>query len=59
MDAGEFVTKLMFCRDELLGLDADEIGLAEIRSELIDCLTGVFGRTSWAGFGVISGALIG
>lgn len=38
-------SKLMFCKEELLGLDADEIGLAEIRSEFIAvCLVGVLGR---------------
>ena len=37
------VPKLIFCRDELFGLDADEIGLAEMSKELIDCLVGVLG----------------
>jgi len=37
------VPKLMLCSDELFGLDAEEIGLAEISNELIVCLVGVLG----------------
>ena len=46
-EVGKWDSKLMFWRDELFGEDADEMGLAEISSEF-DCLTGVFGKTSWA-----------
>lgn len=52
--------KLILCMsDELLGLEADEIGLAEIRSELSDCLVGVLGTVRCEVAADIGGTTIG